>query len=345
MTSFLNNESKEITEETDHFGLLPEIDIIYNILSSPEFISSGLSTIAIYGSWGTGKSSLMKTLIKRLEQHETALFEAWKFEKDNNLSMSLIDFLSSEKFPKYDSTDELLATSWTFLKGLVKGITIDTKVIKFSAKDALEDVEEQIDEREAEKYSSQYKIHEEFKKEFQKFLHSLLQRDKNKRLYVFIDDLDRCEPEGVLNLISSIKNFFTFDDLRDRVFFIAGIDRNAVGQAIRTRYGDVIGSDQYLEKVFDFTFELPNLKPNLLHYQHVFNGVEERYIKQLNEYLSFIGFDSPRKVKKMMNQYYRLRLLSTSNLQDPILRRFDFSLLDRENYYEHVFLINLLILK
>lgn len=345
MTNFLNHDPIVITAENDHFELLPKIEIAHKILASTEFKNSGACVVALYGNWGSGKSSFMKTLATRLkdENNQALFFEAWKFEKDHNLAYSLLDYFSHEMLRQDATTDELLTLGGKFFMGLVKGLTITTPFFSFSAKDAVDDVNDEIKLQE-DRPGSQYAIQVRFNELFLKAIDSAVLKD-DRRIYIFIDDLDRCEPEGVLHLLSAIKNFFTIDSEKKRLIFVVGIDKKAVEQAIRTKYSDILKSEEYLEKIFDFSFELPTSKGIDGLFKAVFSESKDVFTKKLSEYFVKIGFTLPRHVKKVLNNYQKLKFLNDSGYRDQYLFDLSFRMQSRENFYQHIFLLSLIIVK
>lgn len=124
---------------------------------------------------------------------------------------------------------------------------------------------------------------------------------------MFIDDLDRCEPENFLNLITSVKLFLSLSD--DIIFFLP-IDKNAIKNALQHRYNDAIKSEQYLEKVFDVTFNLESeihyeaiLKQYFLEDVEIPNAGGVKLHVFLNNFLKALNFNNPRAVKKLVNKY------------------------------------------
>ena len=51
--------------------------------------------IALYGKWGSGKSSVLKTLENKIDEnrYKVLFFETWKYERDVNLPLSLYEFI------------------------------------------------------------------------------------------------------------------------------------------------------------------------------------------------------------------------------------------------------------
>ena len=93
----------------------------------------------------------------------------------------------------------------------------------------------------------------------------------NRRLVIFIDDLDRCLPEQAIGVLEAIKVFL---DIQGCVF-VLGVDREIIERGIRVRYkefalaGDAAGvfpvaERDYLEKIVQIPFALPPLAPNTM---------------------------------------------------------------------------------
>ena len=55
---------------------------------------------------------------------------------------------------------------------------------------------------------------------------------QGRRLFVFVDDLDRCLPEAAVGALEAIKLFLDIEDC----VFVLGMDRHLVEQGIRVRY-------------------------------------------------------------------------------------------------------------
>jgi len=67
------------------------------------------------------------------------------------------------------------------------------------------------------------------------------------RLVVFIDDLDRCLPEGEITVLESLKLFLD----KSQCVFVIGVDQIALAETIKTMYGasaELLGRD-YSDKI------------------------------------------------------------------------------------------------
>ncbi len=90
-----------------------------------------------------------------------------------------------------------------------------------------------------------------------------------RRVAIFIDDVDRCLPENVVMLIEGIKLLLAGEgitpqsvnagDGSNKAVFVFGLDRQIVGEAIRARYPNstLYTGENYLEKIFDVSLEVP----------------------------------------------------------------------------------------
>jgi len=147
----------------------------------------------------------------------------------------------------------------------------------------------------------------------------------NRKLIVFIDDLDRCAPENVLSLLSAIKLFFTFGQ---KTIFICGLDEKAVDEAVKVKYGNVIKSGEYMEKIFDISFDMPKPDINKMLY-HYFAELPEietqldknnskpensKVIEKIKGFFEAMHFTNPRHIKKVLNKYLLIRYYQESGL-------------------------------
>lgn len=308
---FDNKPAENLTVDTDLFGTLPKAQFLHQfieIIAQEE--TNKTKIIGLYGEWGIGKSSVVNYLMKELKQnHVPILFEAWKYEKDENLVVSLIDYLADD-LRKSDGAlyKELMKDAIVLLKGFSKAISFKASIIPnvlevgINGKEITESIEN-FDTK-----ISQTKLINEFEGKLKAVTHELkVAKGKEKgKIVLFIDDLDRCEPENLLNLITSVKLFLSLSD--DIIFFLP-IDKNAIKSAIQHRYNDAIKSEQYLEKVFDITFNLESE----IHYATILQKYFSESVKMpelgidfasfINSFLKSLNFTNPRSIKKLINKY------------------------------------------
>ena len=109
-------------------------------------------------------------------------------------------------------------------------------------------------ESEGNVYVNQEKI--SFHKHVSEYLKEELKGIKNgHRLVIFIDDLDRCTPEGALEILESIKTFFDIEG----IIYVIGMDPATIDPIIQVKYGEnskISGLD-YMQKIVQLPFQIP----------------------------------------------------------------------------------------
>lgn len=304
-----SNQPEELTSDNDYLNTIPKGDMIKAFLESLlKRKENDIQMIALYGEWGSGKTSLMQYVKSQLDaknSFKTNFFPAWEMEKDDNLSLSLLEAIieSEEGINKTDIKGALLAIG----RGIGKGLSAKIGPININFKEVIQSVEDYNTSLTEDSSLTRIKS---FQEKYRDLEVAVLNKSKKEKLIVFIDDLDRCEPENVLDLLSAIKLFFTFGK---RTIFICGLDKKAVDEAVKVKYNKVVKSGEYMEKIFDISFEMP--KPNI-------NKMIRYYFKALPEFdpltesedifevINFfitMQFLNPRHLKKVLNQYLLLR--------------------------------------
>ncbi|HEY4722297.1 MAG TPA: P-loop NTPase fold protein, partial [Anaerolineae bacterium] len=142
---------------------------------------------------------------------------------------------------------------------------------------------------------------------------------KDRRLVVFIDDLDRCLPEKAIGVLEAIKLFL---DAPGCVYVI-GTDRDVIEQGIRVKYKDFfvgestltpITGDSYLEKIIQIPFHMPPLQEERI--QH-FIAQYDRSVPDDCAAILATGIEpNPRKVKRTINVFRLLHKLAEKRIAE-----------------------------
>jgi hypothetical protein len=94
----------------------------------------------------------------------------------------------------------------------------------------------------------------------------------NRPIAVFIDDLDRCDPQTVNQVVLAINQFLSLP--RRNVFFFLGMDMDMVAAALEKAQKDMIGGEtlstvyrrsfgwRFMEKFVQLPFVIPHLEPS-----------------------------------------------------------------------------------
>ena len=97
-------------------------------------------------------------------------------------------------------------------------------------------------------------------RKFQKEFAALLEESKISRLVVFIDELDRCRPDTILDTLEAIKLFL----FEGKVAFVIGADERHISYAVKSKFKDIEGiqidiGKEYLEKLIQYPIRIPQL--------------------------------------------------------------------------------------
>ncbi|MGD0239103.1 MAG: P-loop NTPase fold protein [Streptosporangiaceae bacterium] len=148
-----------------------------------------------------------------------------------------------------------------------------------------------------------------------------LQAD-GRRVYVLIDDLDRCLPEDALDIFESIKLFL---DAPGCVFLVA-LDREVIRKGLELRYGAqadselLIDPDEYIEKTISISYDLPRLSDTDAGIvMDAFAPSASLSDNEKKLVIAGLG-TNPRRVKRFMNTFsFHLRLAALAyDRQRPI---------------------------
>ena len=331
-------------DENDRLGVKKKADAIVRFIENRWDYLQKNNMIALYGNWGSGKSSVINHIISKLDENKFIClkFDAWLYEKDDNLPYSLLEFILDKLEEKFkddetikskikENAEKTLKLGWYVLGGLAKGIKFSVKtpflakllgVPEVNFEYDMEKVVNHFDEKEDEEFEnmSYHQKVKELKDCFRELSNILI--EDNKKLIIFIDELDRCEAENILSLLASIKLFFSLGDdnegNKNIVYFVA-VDKEAVSKAIEVKYKDIIKAEEYLEKIFNISFSMPKyyeLKEFIKQYKFF---DDDKIAEKLEKFFKAINFTNPRHLKKVLNKYAILTEFKSSNIDDGLI--------------------------
>ncbi len=247
------------------------------------------ATIGVYGDWGSGKSSLMRMVREDLERDEDVLvlsFNGWLFEGYEDAKTALMGTIVDEiiarrtlgntakekakrlgyKLIKKVQVFRLLGVGARTLMAYAMGGTpaagaaLATDGVSFLADQVKEAQELGLEDLEkALKCEADNNIRRSIR-EFREEFAELLEQTDVKTLVVFIDDLDRCMPDRIIETLEAIKLFLFVP----RTAFIIGADERLVRYAVRRRFPELPGEkvdvgQDYLEKLVQYPVRVPPL--------------------------------------------------------------------------------------
>ncbi|OCW74130.1 KAP family P-loop NTPase fold protein [Elizabethkingia anophelis] len=228
--NLLEDSPIESLEEDKFDGLfiIPANKII-KIIHENSFKSS--FTIGLNGGWGDGKTSIFNLVKNKFQNEEHIIidFNPWIGFDRKVLIKDFFNSLSEEMGVSLsqnisDYVDEILNNGDDLtVPRIIKSITRKNK--------------------------SLYTIFEEINEKIG-FL--------DKKIIVFIDDVDRLDKEEVLEILKLIRKTANFQ----RFFFIVAYDRNYVNNSIEGQIGE--SSIKYLDKIINVEINLPYFEKSIL---------------------------------------------------------------------------------
>lgn len=294
--------------EEDQFGF----DFYASLLADSIINTPDLPfCMGVFGAWGTGKTSLMRMIGKKLQKKKnirTMWFNPWKYDRQEILWSALIQSVLYEiaQCRKQNAANKArkLATStgWLLLK---KGIS--TATAGFVSGHDLEKLKAAFCQ-EDELY---YRHINQFEQDFEQVVGMFT---GGGRLVIFIDDLDRCLPENAITVFESLKLFVG----SARCIFVMAMDPFLVEQGIRSRYGETLkmsGRD-YLDKIIQIPFFLPQVPFQKLR-EAVSVAKTAEYDERIWRLLEFALAANPRKTIRFVNCFYLLRQIVESRAAQP----------------------------
>lgn len=277
--------------EIDYLNFKYMVDLVADIATDRELSPS---TIGLYGDWGSGKSSLMKLALKKIEEKNSksrkekdsvkALcieFNGWLFEgyEDTKTSLcgAILDALADEERFSKEVTDyaKALIKKIDFKKILGKGVKYGldffltggigalTDLTLSSVLSAIKTNAGEIQAKDIEDTLSKLKKDEKTRTEIKNFrdeFKELLKKSKVENVVVFIDELDRCLPDTVLEVFEAMRLFLFVEGMS----FVIGADERLIQYSIKSKYKEVPGNNldigkEYLEKVIQYPLYIPQL--------------------------------------------------------------------------------------
>ncbi len=257
-----------------------------------------LLTIGVFGDWGSGKSSIMRMLEEKFEDDDkilTIYFNSWLFESYEDAKISILENIILE-LSKNEKLSESAKKKVLELFSRIDYMKLASDGIKKYGKNMIDIIatggvgsaieagfsmlnKEKLEEISKEGFSNFDKyIKEEqnntskttiktFKDDFSELI-SLTDFDS---VVIFIDDLDRCMPERVVDTLEAIKLFLSVD----KTAFVIGADERILKHAIsmhlqlHTFNNDssyLYDSEQivtdYIEKLIQIPYHIPKLSPS-----------------------------------------------------------------------------------
>jgi uncharacterized protein YjbI with pentapeptide repeats len=304
--------------------------------------------VGLYGSWGSGKTSLLKQLQESLivdSRYRTIWYDPWLHQFDEHPAVGLLQStynqLSLDKTSKRGEHIKsiVIGISYALAKTAVTHVPIvgnDLSVLV----DQAGKINDSIRSQELEQSFQKRELQQHLRESFMEFVAVALEPSSRgmefpERLFFFIDDLDRCTPDRVVSLLESLKLFLNVP----KCVFILGLDREPVEAAIGQQYAWAKSSQsEYLDKIIQLELAIPSVA---LAAREVF--VRDLLVKVFGEasataapltltrdvvrLLSVGVGGNPRQLKRTVGSFSLMHILGTELVPDYRAERLALALL------------------
>lgn len=285
-------------------------------------------TIGVFGDWGSGKSSIMKILEQKLKDNNKVLtiyFNSWLFESYEDAKVSLLENILLE-LSKNKTLDEKAKKKLLSLISKVDYMKLAKDSIKKYGKNVVDiiatggigtaieagfsmlnvDKLKELSTADVSKLDKYIKEEQDnatkntiktFRNDFEKLIDST----NYDSIVIFVDDLDRCMPERVIDTLEAIKLFLSVKNTA----FVIGADERIIKHSIsmhlklhtfnnNSKYLQDLEQivTDYIEKLIQIPYRIPKLSPseiesynNLLFSNSFLN--KDDFEKIYEDYLAF----------------------------------------------------------
>lgn len=225
-------------------------------------LNTDLNVISVSAPWGGGKTYFIQNLIKLMENDSiNILYNAWEsdFYESPLIPLFVELFNELEKVDIKTKLEKDIKWSKKFAKNICKKssfqVGVNLGVVNCAAN--FDPNKKMI--------KSEYI---ELKGEMCEFKSKLtsIQTKLNKKIIIFVDELDRCHPMYTIKTLEIIKHFFGIPN----IIFVLSVDKKQIENSVRQIFGVNIGEENgYLRKFIDVDFQLPTPSMEQLAYYNL----------------------------------------------------------------------------
>lgn len=239
-------------------------------------------SIGVFGDWGSGKSSLMRMIETHYEKDDNILiikFNGWLFEGYEDAKTVLMGRIVDEIIANRKFSEKAIRFAAKLLKRIdlmklagstakyglgylamgpigVAGLSLADAASKLKDVDYESYIKTKQDADANDPDESLRSNIQDFHRNFEE----LIAETKIKKIFVFIDDLDRCSPDTIIGTLEAIKLFL----FTKNTAFVIGADERLIKYAVKRRFPEVPGENlevgrDYLEKLIQYPIRIPPL--------------------------------------------------------------------------------------
>lgn len=231
--------------------------------------------LGIHGDWGAGKTSFLRQLQYHLDGKTdstntekpitlkgsaydgkivTVWFDAWRYQYEQVPIVALLQTIRDQLGIFAKTKNKTKKLSSISISSILSSITDITKIIQI---EGLSKTIKQHGEQWEKAHLEERLQTDNIRRTLEQAISELL-GNNNRKIVIFIDDLDRCDGEMATKLLDSLKVYLDINNC----IFVLGLNQQAVQDAISSKLGNDNSkkASAYLEKICQNVWRLPLVK-------------------------------------------------------------------------------------
>lgn len=213
-------------------------------------LNTDLNVFSVSAQWGGGKTYFIENLIKLMQEDSiNILYNAWESDfYDTPIIPLLVElFAKLEEYDLKTQLEEDIQKSKEFAKKICEktSLQIGVNLGGLNCSANFDPSKKMID--------SEYN---ELKNEIRSFKSKLksIQEKLGKKIIIFVDELDRCNPMYAIKTLEIVKHLFGIPN----IIFVLSVDKSQIENSVRKIFGVNENCENgYLRKFIDVEFQLP----------------------------------------------------------------------------------------
>ena len=215
--------------------------------------------LSINGAWGSGKSFVLQMIEEQLSKKQENVivkYDAWNnsFYSDPLIAIlsCIIDGVDEKLYIVEQYEKKIKNAARTTANTLAK-VSSKIKTLKdviVGIKEIIHTFHNPIDMKVANDFKSYQKLLRETKEVLNEITQRGEYREKQTKLVVLVDEIDRCLPDEQLKILERLHHVL---DIQNCAVIVA-MNQNCIAKTVQTLYG--IDGYEYLRKFFDFSYLL-----------------------------------------------------------------------------------------
>ena len=299
---FIQTDSPVTKKQDDDFQRYSFASRIANVVANHPTTNS--LVVGLYGKWGEGKSSVLgfvNTELSTKENVVTVNFNPWLFTEEKQLLLYFFQTLATSLEESLKGKDERVGE---LIRKYAGGIGMFTSLAGLpNAKGLFESLGKALSDKPIEHHKE--KINE-------------IIESSNKKIIVFIDDIDRLAIKEVQAIFRLVK---LTADFKNTIYVLA-FDDELVSASLDPLYSK--GGQDFLEKIIQLPLRLPKAQPAALR-KYTIDKLDQvlKHLKvdlTVQEVDRFTYFFNNYFLPKLENPRIAIRFANSISFSIPLLR-------------------------